>query len=238
MKEHVEIEYQQELMRGYHDNAGGEKIAIVTHGIGGNKLGHKYVFKQFADECVANGISTLRLDFIGSGESEGDFADTRHSNQSLQLEAIIKYAQGLNYKQIYLVSTTIGCYSTWHASQTDFAISGIINWNPIVNFDRYQSNNIKSAKENYEIDLNGLFLKKTYIEDLKKLNRNIPTFNCPVLCIQGELDFETKFGELVDLCERKGWEYDSIIGANHLWEGNEVRRQLFARTINFIKEYK
>lgn len=234
MKEHIEIKYNKLKMRGYHEYSNNEKVVIVAHGIGGNKLGHKFVFKQFSDACTKQGISTIRMDFIGTGESEGEFNDTKHSDQVLQMKEIISFARNkLGYNKIYLCSTTIGCYAMWNSVNGD--IKGIINWNPICNFDRYEKNNYKSIDESGGIDMNGLYLNPSYIKDLGNLQRDIFKLSCPVFCIQGELDFEAKYDSVQKTCSDNDWEFLSIKGGNHLWEGNQVRTELFQKTIEFVE---
>ena len=56
----------------------GEKIpmVIMMHGFGGNKGGidgRKTLFDVIADKLEAQGIATIRFDFNGHGESEGEF---------------------------------------------------------------------------------------------------------------------------------------------------------------------
>lgn len=234
MRKYMEVEYKGNMMRGFHDIGGADKVVIVTHGIGGNKLGFKFVFKQFADSCVNSGISTLRFDFVGTGESDGDFADTRHSDQVFQVIEIIKAAKELGYKQIYLCSTTIGCYSIWHAAKQVEGIKGIVNWNPICNFDRYEQNNLKGTNEDGSIDMKGLYLNPTYTRDLGKLERNIPSFDCPVMLLQGELDGEYMHDDARNTAKHNNWNYKVIDGGNHLWEGDQVRKDLFNATTDFV----
>ncbi len=237
MKEHIEVEYNSLKLRGYHQKASETSVLIITHGIGGNKLGHKYIFKQMADECEKVGISSIRIDFAGSGESDGKFEKLTHSDQVEQLtkiinEAIIKY----EYKNIYLCSTTIGCYSIWHNVNKFEEVKAVINWNPITNFNRYYNNAKSHAPEDGSIDYNGLNLNPTYLSDLNKLERAIPKLNVPVLMLQGENDKEYAFEDARELCQSRKWKYITVKNGNHLWDGKEVREYLFGNTIEFIKQ--
>ncbi len=236
MRKHVEIKYQDGVMRGYHDCVDSDKLAIITHGIGGNKLGHKFIFKQFAEYANSKQISVLRLDFYGTGESDGDFADTKHSDQVNQLNTIIEYAKAnYNYEHIYLCSTTIGCYSVWHASKCP-KVKAVVNWNPITDFERYYQNGKKGADETGQIDMKGLRTKPTYVQDLQLLSREIPQIDVPVLLIQGNLDHEYKTGHAMQTAQSKKWQYKQIEDGNHLWEGNRVREELFSLTTDFIND--
>lgn len=234
MRIYSEVDYHGNILRGFHDKANDDVVAIITHGIGGNKLGHKFIFKQFADYANTHGISVLRYDFEGTGESDGDFSNTRHSDQVNQVNAIIDQALNLGYKKIILCSTTIGCYSVWHAKPTS-QVACYVNWNPIFNYDRYEQNSLKHANEDGSMDMKGLFTKPTYTQDLAKLQRQVPKIELPVLILQGELDNEFKYEEAKIVSSEYNWQYQVIENGNHLWEGNKVRENLFAETIKFIK---
>lgn len=233
MREYSEINYKGLKLRGFHDSGNDEVIAIITHGIGGNKLGHKFIFKQFADYAVQHGISVLRYDFAGSGESDGDFSNTKHSEQVEQVEVMISEAKNLGYSKIVLCSTTIGCYSVWHAKSEEYII-GYVNWNPIFNYDRYEEKSRANLEVDKTIDLKGLYLKQSYIKDLEELERKIPNHKKPVQVLQGELDGEYQFEDARNICKEYDWQYQVVNGGNHLLEGNEIRKNLFKHTVDFI----
>lgn len=235
MKEHISIEWEQGLqMRGYHQHASSDTVVIVVHGIGGNKLGHKYIFKQYADSLAANNISSIRVDFIGSGESDGNFEQTKHSTQASQVAKLVEYAKEFGYQNIVLSSTTIGCYTLWHYAKNDPSIELIINWNPITDFQKYKTDQLKNASDNI-IDLQGLYLSEDYIEDLKNLEQQIPDLNCSVKLIQGEDDYEYKTKHCQGVASNRQWDYQQIPGANHLFEGYAVRETLFLSSVDTIK---
>ncbi len=236
IKNHIEIKWKDNLyMRGYHQQASTDTVVIVVHGIGGNKLGHKYIFKQFADCCALNQISSIRVDFIGSGESDGDFKQTAHSSQVDQVRKQVEYARYLGYKNIVLCSTTIGCYSLWHYAKTDNSIELVINWNPITDFKKYKQDQLRNEEEN-RIDLQGLELGNVYISDLCKLEEQIPLLSCNVEMIQGEEDYEFKFSSCKEISATRNWGLEAIPNGNHLFEGSEVRKQLFLSSIAKIKQ--
>lgn len=234
MRIYSEVVYKNKIIRGFHDKGNDEIVVIITHGIGGNKLGHKFIFKQFADYAVKNDISVMRYDFVGTGESDGLFENTKHSDQVYQVERIIEKAKEYGYKKIVLCSTTIGCYSVWHARNTD--IAAYVNWNPILNYDRYEKNAKRRTKDDGCLDMKGIYTKPTYIEDLSMLDRAVPILNKPVYILQGNLDYEYEYNEAQEHCKKHNWKYHSIKDANHLWEGTQVRNELFEQTIRFIKD--
>lgn len=236
MKEHIEVEWKSGLiMRGYHKRANSDTVVIVVHGIGGNKLGHKYIFKQYADVLAENEISSIRVDFIGSGESDGEFDQTMHSTQVSQVAKLVEFAKKIGYKNVVLSSTTIGCYPLWHYAKQDESIRLIINWNPITDFKKYKKDQLV-AEQNGIIDMHGLYLSNKYVDDLKSLDEIIPELSCDITMIQGEDDYEFQTKDCQNVAAQREWNYIPIPGANHLFEGNEARKSLFLSSVNSIKE--
>lgn len=50
-------------------------VVLMCHGFAGNKVGKFRIYVQLAQRLAKAGIATLRFDFRGSGDSEGDFSD-------------------------------------------------------------------------------------------------------------------------------------------------------------------
>jgi pimeloyl-ACP methyl ester carboxylesterase len=81
--------------------APGEKIpmVIMMHGFGGNKGGgeRKTLFDVIADKLEAQGIATIRFDFNGHGESEGEFWQHTVPNEIEDALKVYEYVRDLRY---------------------------------------------------------------------------------------------------------------------------------------------
>ena len=81
--------------------APGEKIpmVILMHGFMGNKGGgeHRTLFDVIADKLEAQGIATLRFDFNGHGESEGEFWQMTVPNEIEDALKVYEYVRDLRY---------------------------------------------------------------------------------------------------------------------------------------------
>jgi len=81
---YVEFENAGTVLRGMlHDpGTGGPSPAVLfLHGLGGNRMGSDYFLVRIARELAHRGIGSLRFDFTGCGESEGDFLPTTAAEQ-------------------------------------------------------------------------------------------------------------------------------------------------------------
>lgn len=79
----------------------GEQIpmVIMMHGFGGNKGGgeRKTLFDVIADKLEAQGIASIRFDFNGHGESEGEFWQHTVPNEIEDALQVFEYVRDLRY---------------------------------------------------------------------------------------------------------------------------------------------
>jgi len=75
----------------------GEKCPMVVfcHGFGGRKEGP--LFELVADTLQAHGIASIRFDFNGHGESEGEFVDMTVPNEIEDAKKVVEYVSNLSY---------------------------------------------------------------------------------------------------------------------------------------------
>ena len=87
----------------------GEQCPMVVfcHGFGGSKDGP--LFELIADSLQRHGIASIRFDFNGHGESEGDFKDMTVPNEIEDAKKVIEYVRNLRYvSKIALVGHSQG----------------------------------------------------------------------------------------------------------------------------------
>lgn len=75
----------------------GEKcpMVIFCHGFSGRKDGP--MFELIADTLQARGIASIRFDFNGHGESEGEFKDMTVPNEIEDAKKVVEYVSALRY---------------------------------------------------------------------------------------------------------------------------------------------
>ena len=75
----------------------GEKCPMVMfcHGFGGRKDGP--LFELICDTLQAHGIASIRFDFNGHGESEGEFKDMTVPNEIEDAKKVVEYVRDLRY---------------------------------------------------------------------------------------------------------------------------------------------
>lgn len=75
-------------------SARGEELPLVVlcHGFTGNRQGDGH-FAPLAEDLVAHGIATVRLDFAGCGDSTESYANYTLANMAADVDSVIGYMQ-------------------------------------------------------------------------------------------------------------------------------------------------
>lgn len=71
------------------------QMVMLCHGFGGSKDGP--LFELIADSLQKNGIASIRFDFNGHGESEGDFKDMTVPNEIEDAKMVYEYVKALPF---------------------------------------------------------------------------------------------------------------------------------------------
>ena len=89
-----------EISKGDHDSDRSEWIAVLGHGVTGNK--NRPVVADTTAAFNKAGIDTLRFSFSGNGDSEGRFVDSNISKEVEDLGAVLDAVSSTYSKVCYL----------------------------------------------------------------------------------------------------------------------------------------
>lgn len=207
LKEHLWIQSRGKnisaMLHNGEDKVKSKNLIIICHGFTGEKIGGSKFYINMANALEKIGYSVLRFDFVGSGESEGDFSEETYISGWLQdLKMVVKKIYVLKkYSSIYLLGHSLGGYITLLYKDDYYNIDGRIAIAPEINpLENYQMNILgqnywKQLSENRTIT--GFFGKnlrlkpKFYIDmtrnhyDNKKIQASCEG---PLQLIHGDLD--------------------------------------------------
>lgn len=115
MQKAIEIKSRNLTLRGMintPDQATGKlPTIIILHGFGGNKMGPHFMFVKLSRTLAELGFASVRFDFAGSGESDGEFINMTLSGELEDAENILNYVKSLNFvdnERIGLVGFSMG----------------------------------------------------------------------------------------------------------------------------------
>ncbi len=112
MEEKVFIDCAGRRLCAIHRTCGGASNALVimAHGgPGGDKRGPLGLFDVLAEKLEAElGLSSLRFDFMGYGESDGTPLDMTLRSRAEELGCVVNWARGQGYRKLALVAESLG----------------------------------------------------------------------------------------------------------------------------------
>lgn len=205
-RESVTIMNQHQKIFGVlHLPLGTEVVpaVIFCHGLGGDKSGRNRLYVLMAEALSKKGIASLRIDFRGAGDSEGDLQDMTIESQLSDTMAALNYLKShprIRHDKIGLFGRSFGGVIALLAAEKLGNASSLALWAPLYDgeqwIERWKRINREglelSDDEKYELmTVNGitasmalysqLFQLKTH-DTLAKLNK------VPLLHIYGEKD--------------------------------------------------
>jgi pimeloyl-ACP methyl ester carboxylesterase len=68
-------------------------VVLILHGFAGNRIGTGFSNAELSKRLAAEGIASVRFDFLGSGESDGRFQDMSVLTELQDAESILDFAR-------------------------------------------------------------------------------------------------------------------------------------------------
>ncbi|MBO8168258.1 MAG: alpha/beta fold hydrolase [Thermoanaerobacteraceae bacterium] len=119
---------RQQLCGLFYPAASQNGLAVnICHGFRGSKEGSGRG-TEFAKILSDEGYPTLLFDFSGTGESEGDFADTTLTNYIDDLGAALDCLEQQGYKRFIIIGRSFGGTTALCRAARDSRIKGICTW--------------------------------------------------------------------------------------------------------------
>lgn len=91
-----------------------------------------------ARQLATKGIGTLLLDYYGTGDSAGDFAETTWAQWQQDIQSAIAWLRHQGYENISLWGMRLGALlAAYIASQSPSSFGRLLLWQPIVDGNKY-----------------------------------------------------------------------------------------------------
>jgi len=240
-----EIEFENShgfILRGYLDlPENADTIVVFLHGFTGNKTEHAGHFRNLSRILSKNGIASMRMDYHGNGESDGEFYDFRFDWAIEDAELMIMKAHEIKgIKKVYLLGFSLGG-AIASVIANDKIIDKLILWSPagsmVEHAEQYYERNPKLPNGN--AFMGGFELSKMFVDTIKKYDmyQGTKNFTKPVCIIHGEKDISVD----ISLSVRYNNEYVNstfhiVNGAGHGYNDADQRDDLYATTLEFIQK--
>lgn len=252
MQKAVEIKSGNLILRGtlHIPNNVNKKVPIVViyHGFCGNKMGPHFMFVKLSRKLETLGIASIRFDFSGSGESDGEFVDMTLTKEIADANNILDYIKKLNFvdkENIGILGFSMGgAIGSIIAGDRKDEINALCLWSPAGTMDKiilshsYVGDKLGDFLKKGYFDVEGLLLGRNFIDDIKdiKIYDRAARYEKTSIIIHGNRD------EVVPLSTSKRYleiyrdnsELKIIDGANHIYEKNSWEQELIEITQDYF----
>ena len=242
----VELNVSGKTIRGTvmtPEGNGPFPTVIFYHGFSVDRIGMDRLHFLFAKRCVEEGYATVRFDFYGCGESDGDFREKRVSfelEQSLAIYDWTKEQPFADPERICMSGHSLGGMLTGMAAplrQPKCAImwsAGLVAYYDI-------SSRIHAVPTQYEKEysIGGLMLESDFLTDLRRIDilEKSKGYKNKVLLVHGDMDekvpvyvvgpYKDLYGDQAEVCIVKG--------SNHQFSNWDWKMQAYDASIDFLK---
>ncbi len=229
---------------------------VILHGTGSQKDEVAGSYMRLAKMLAREGIASIRIDFIGHGESKGHEKDFNFSNARADILKATEYIQQFDWvdnDRVGLVGWSQGGLHAYLAAANEPGYKSVVTWAsgtgwplslliPEGSREEAEKNGFAKIVE-VEWD-NTRYMGLQWIKDIEAVNfrQELGRVDAPVLIIIGTEDFMTleDIEQTVKACKNKDSRMYVIEGGNHtfntLTRDTRVFYQAADATIKWLQE--
>jgi hypothetical protein len=217
--------------------APGKRLVILCHGFTGNKAESGRLFVQTARALQKAGINALRFDFMGSGDSSGDFDEMTPNTQIQDALDVLSLARRRYKKIVFLGISFGGATAICAAHQARIRPDALLTWSSVPSLRWWNSTPPIGAKSAGKNPLN---VGKRFWVDRPKVD--VPeayvALDIPRFQIQGDNDLPEFRERFAAYCPKNNPLVRHLIvpGADHVFTTWEHRRRVIAESVRWLKK--
>ena len=244
-KHYCEIPTPKGTLRGFFHKPNQDKHPVCFfvdfHGFTGQKTGTKFSYVQLSRMLESKGIASFRFDFLGSGESDGNFVDMTFQDELSCARVILEECLKMeNCTEIYVLGHSMGgAIASELAKIYPDVIKKMVLWAPAFNLPdalHYLTGQVERAKT---YDHGGYEISDDFVEDILKRDfyQELDTYQNDLLVIHGTKDTTVPY-EISNTYMKlfhKGTKFVSIEDGNHNFDKLSDIKQVLKLTLEFFE---
>ena len=219
-----------------------QRVLILCHGLGGNKVEGNRIFVEAARRFSEKGYAVLRFDFYGSGDSEGEFQDTTISHNVENLKDAIKFVRAQDYTKVCVLGLSLGA-ATAILTMADEPYDSLITCSAVADtrslFDSRAPESIKKNEDIQVYEHDGWQIRRRFWEDALRYDvlRSFSTIKIPKLILQGDAD-DAPFLEGFKALQRIAsppCEFYIFPGVGHTFKNSKDRNHFYQIVLRWLR---
>lgn len=223
-------------------------LVIILHGFGGNKMGPNYILVKLSRMLEENNIASVRFDFAGSGESDGDFINMTMSGEVEDAANIFEYVRTLDFidpDNIGVLGFSMGgAVASILAGKLENQIKALCLWAPAGNIydivikDFIGMGYTDFIQKGYH-DFEGMLIGKDFVSGLSDINiySEASRYNGNVLLIHGDCDDVVSIqasNDYINKSYKEKAKLTVIQGADHMFTNYSLTQSFIIYTLDFF----
>jgi|UniRef100_A0A7V3REX5 alpha/beta superfamily hydrolase len=222
-------------------NSAGKNAPVVVmfHGFTGNHIEAHFIFARLSKALEKNGISSVRFDFRGSGNSSGTFEEMTLSSESSDAYSVINYVKSHFNSRLGVLGLSMGgtvALLTVEKVKPD----ALCLWAPAAKNREVFSPGIPAIPGDLEFfDVGGIRVSKQFAKEVLSFDAfgNAKKYRGPALIIHGTSDQSVPFPHSQDLVkEFKSGKLIPVEGSDHVFSSFEWSEKAISETVKFFSE--
>jgi dipeptidyl aminopeptidase/acylaminoacyl peptidase len=218
---------------------------VLFHGFTGNRMESHGMFVKCSRALAQAGFASLRFDFYGSGESDGEFREMTLRGEIADGRAAVAFLRGqpgINPKHVGLLGLSLGG-AVAAALATSVQAKVVVLWSAVAHTARLRDLVKQSAKgipgKPGAAEIGAREISPRLIEDMLKVEpiRHLARYKGPTLIIHPEKDEAVPLSHAHDFYQAAGAEAKElavIAGADHVYTSIRWEQEVIARTVQWL----
>ncbi|WP_246660164.1 alpha/beta fold hydrolase [Rhizobium sp. FKL33] len=230
------------------DHAAPVPAVLMLHGFGSSRDEVGSLYKRTATALAMKGIASLRIDFLGFGESAGDSGDITVNGQLDQAKdafAFLATYPDVDPKRLGVLGFSLGGgVATLLASDRPSDVKSLVTWSSVGDFEQdfrtvLGDKAFDRAKEDGIVGLDlgwrTIAIKQAFFDSLnkRKIDDAVANFPGAYLTITGAKDFSAAYSErFVGLAKNPTKEVMMIPEGDHIFKSLEKDQSMAQSVID------
>jgi len=213
-------------------NANSKNVVIFCHGYRSSSIGPSRLFVRSARLLAKFGISSIRFDQFGSGNSEGDFFDSSYEDWVRTTVELAKMYLDKGYK-VALLGQSMGGSTVISAGSILDSINAVVSWVPDPSVDKF------SLPKSGIFEECGEIVSAQYWQEAHKMGiaSQLKKLEVPAYILQAEDDIYVSNENHDAIFANAGPEHsiEKIKGLTHSAWPYEQAQSIMVKSVDFIR---
>jgi uncharacterized protein len=219
---------------------------VFFHGFTGDRMESHWIFVKCARALAGAGLASLRFDFYGSGESDGEFREITLQGEIADAKAAVEFLRkqkGIEPKRLGLCGLSLGgaiaaTVASWSHARA------LVLWSALAHPEELRDIAERHTKPlaNGAREYNGHEISARFLDNVEKVRplAAMRRYTAPTLIIHPENDEHLPLHHPQDFFRAAGSavkEKIIIPGADHTFTAVAWEREVIAQTVGWFSRY-